>query len=110
MIIEFLSVYNNYIIYGGLGLGYILSKVLDRGVIELVGPYGLEKSLTKGSQNIARLDTGNLTNYALYMTISMVVLIFILFSNLLLGITSNFGLVLLLFFVLVLLPNTLLLF
>lgn len=103
-------IYNHYIIYGGLGLGYILSKVLDRGVIELVGPYGLEKSLTKGSQNIARLDTGNLTNYALYMTISMVVLIFILFSNVLLGITSNFGLVLLLFFVLVLLPNTLLLF
>jgi NADH-ubiquinone oxidoreductase chain 5 len=31
-------IYNHYIINGGLQLGYVSSKVLDRGVIELVGP------------------------------------------------------------------------
>ena len=73
-------IYNHYIIYGGLYLGYTLSKVLDRGLIELVGPYGLEKGLYKGSYNISRLDTGNLTNLATYIVIGIVLITFMLFQ------------------------------
>ena len=32
---------NSYIIRGGMSLGYILSKYLDRGALEYLGPNGL---------------------------------------------------------------------
>jgi len=76
-------IYNHYIINGALQLGYIISKVLDRGMIEMVGPHGLTTGFTSGSKNIAKLDTGNLTNYALYIAISVVVLLFVLLSSVL---------------------------
>lgn len=76
-------IYNHYIINKFLNLGYTFSKTLDRGIIELVGPYGLTTGLTSGSKNVAKLDTGNLTSYALYIAISVIVLLFVLFSSLL---------------------------
>jgi len=45
-------IYNHYIISFGLNLGYIISKVLDRGVMELVGPYGLSSALNKTALSI----------------------------------------------------------
>ncbi len=78
-------IYNHYIINGGLQLGYVISKVLDRGIIELVGPYGLATGLTSGSKDIAKLDTGNLTSYALYLAIALVTLVMILLSPVLLN-------------------------
>ena len=78
-------IYNHYIINGGLQLGYVISKVLDRGIIELVGPYGLATGLSSGSKDIAKLDTGNLTSYALYLAIALVTLIMILLSPVLLN-------------------------
>ena len=51
-------VYNNYIIGPALKLGYNLSKVVDRGIIEHVGPYGLANTLTQTGQNVGSLDTG----------------------------------------------------
>nr|YP_010170393.1 NADH dehydrogenase subunit 5 [Phanerochaete carnosa]QRZ60381.1 NADH dehydrogenase subunit 5 [Phanerochaete carnosa] len=76
-------VYNNYIIGGGLKLGYIISKVLDRGVIELIGPYGLSNVLTNTGINISKLDTGIVTTYALYIVITLLSFIFVLFNSLL---------------------------
>jgi NADH-ubiquinone oxidoreductase chain 5 len=73
-------VYNNYIIGFGLKLGYVVSKVLDRGVIELVGPYGLSNVLTKTGINISKLDSGIITTYALYIVIAMLSIIFVLFN------------------------------
>jgi NADH-ubiquinone oxidoreductase chain 5 len=83
------AIYNHYIINASLLLGYTISKVLDRGVIELVGPYGLSSSLTTGSKDIAKLDTGNLTSYALYLMLALVGLTFILFSPKLIGNTMS---------------------
>lgn len=95
-------VYNHYIMYKSLGLGYTISKVLDRGIIEIAGPQGLSMSLTSGSLNIAKLDTGNLTDYALYMGISLVGITSILFSPILLGINiSKIQLLLVLFIIFV---------
>ncbi len=76
--------YNNYIISQGLKLGYIISKFLDRGIIEMVGPYGLSKTFTKTSQDISHLDTGNITTYALYITLSLLSLLFLVFAPVLL--------------------------
>ena len=77
-------VYNNYIIGAGLKIGYIISKVLDRGVIELVGPYGLSNILSNTGTNISKLDTGVITTYSLYITLSLLSLLFIVFAPILL--------------------------
>ena len=62
-------IYNHYFIGRGLQLGYFISKVLDRGVIEFVGPYGLSNTLSQTGINIGKLDTGVITTYSLYITI-----------------------------------------
>nr|YP_009048483.1 NADH-ubiquinone oxidoreductase chain 5 [Heterobasidion irregulare]AHK09736.1 NADH dehydrogenase subunit 5 [Heterobasidion irregulare] len=77
-------VYNNYIIKNGLQLGYIISKFLDRGIIEMVGPYGLSNNLYQTGNNISKLDTGVITTYSLYITIALLSLLFIVFSPILL--------------------------
>jgi len=59
--------YNRYITDKVLQLGGQTTKVLDKGSIELIGPYGLEKGLVSLSKNISKLDTGVITSYALYI-------------------------------------------
>ena len=79
------AIYNQYIIGKGLNLGYAVSKVLDRGVIETVGPHGLSTLLQNTGTNIAKLDTGIITTYALYITVGLLTLMFFVFSPLLLN-------------------------
>jgi len=76
-------IYNKYIISGGLNLGYTISKVLDRGVIELVGPHGLSTALTDTGVNISKLDTGLITTYSLYITLGLLTLLFLVFAPIL---------------------------
>ena len=73
-------IYNNFLFAGGLQLGYIVSKVIDRGVIELLGPYGLSTVLTKTGVNVGKLDTGIVTSYALYIVLGLISILFLLFS------------------------------
>jgi NADH-ubiquinone oxidoreductase chain 5 len=75
-------IYNNYIISLGLIAGNTISKVLDRGVIELLGPYGLASALENTAKNITKLDTGVITTYSLYMTIGILSIVFLLFTPL----------------------------
>lgn len=63
--------YNKYITDFVLKLGGQTTKVIDKGSIELVGPYGLEKGLVSLSSNIANLDTGVITSYALYILVGL---------------------------------------
>nr|YP_009486104.1 NADH dehydrogenase subunit 5 [Cantharellus lutescens]AWA82231.1 NADH dehydrogenase subunit 5 [Cantharellus lutescens] len=72
-------VYNKYTTGAGLKLGYTVSKVLDRGIIELVGPFGISKLLMNTAANISRLDTGIVTSYALYIVLGLISILFILF-------------------------------
>ena len=69
--------YNKYITGFILKLGGQTTKVLDRGSVELLGPYGLEKGLVTLSRNIASLDTGVITSYALYILIGLIFYILI---------------------------------
>ena len=64
--------YNKYVTDFALKLGGQTTKVIDKGSIELIGPYGLEKGLIKLSKSIANLDTGVITSYALYILIGLV--------------------------------------
>jgi len=83
-------IYNHYIIGTGLHIGYLISKVLDRGIIEVVGPYGLSNVLTKTGGNIAKLDTGIVTTYSLYITLGLLSLLFLVFSPLLIDTSMHF--------------------
>lgn len=69
------AVYNQLIIGKALQLGLVTANVLDRGVIELLGPAGLTHSLQNASHSLAKLDTGVVTHYALYMTIGLALLV-----------------------------------
>ena len=65
-------IYNKYIIDFCLKLGGIIVKNIDKGFVELLGPYGLEKFLLKLSKAIISLDTGIITSYALYILIGFI--------------------------------------
>src|SRR2546423_434252 len=70
--------YNKYISGVILKLGGQTTKVMDKGSIELFGPYGLEKRLTNLSKSIGSLSTGVVTSYALYILIGLIFYISIL--------------------------------
>nr|YP_010951083.1 NADH dehydrogenase subunit 5 [Onygena corvina]WML69480.1 NADH dehydrogenase subunit 5 [Onygena corvina] len=78
-LIEFF--YNNYITNLVLKLGGQTTKVLDKGSVELLGPYGLEKGLLNLSKNIGSFSTGIITSYALYILIGLIFYIFLLYFN-----------------------------
>ena len=64
--------YNRYITGIILKLGGQTTKVLDKGSVEFLGPFGLEKGLLNLSSNLSKLDTGVITSYALYILIGLI--------------------------------------
>jgi len=66
---------------------------LDKGSIELIGPFGLEIGLVKLSKNISYLSTGIVTTYALYILMSFVLYLLITYLTL-----FNFDLILIIIF------------
>ena len=64
--------YNKYIVEGILKLGGQTTKSLDKGSVEFIGPYGLEKGLISLSNSIGKLSTGIVTTYALYILIGLI--------------------------------------
>jgi NADH-ubiquinone oxidoreductase chain 5 len=79
LLIEFF--YNKYIIGFILSIGGQTTKIIDKGSIELLGPFGLEKGLISLSNSIVNLSTGNITSYALYILIGFVLYILIPYLN-----------------------------
>lgn len=73
--------YNNYITNLVLYLGGQTTKVLDKGSVELVGPWGLEKGLISLSKSLTKLSTGVVTSYALYILVGLISFIFILYLS-----------------------------
>ncbi|RYE15059.1 MAG: hypothetical protein EOP34_04650 [Rickettsiales bacterium] len=64
--------YNTYITNFILNIGGQTTKVIDKGSVELLGPYGLEKGLTNLSNNLEKLNTGVVTYYALYILVGLI--------------------------------------
>jgi len=75
--------YNRFITGLILKLGGQTTKVLDKGSIEYLGPYGLEKLLLNISGNISKLNTGVITSYALYILVGLIfyILFYSYFDN-----------------------------
>nr|YP_010632566.1 NADH dehydrogenase subunit 5 [Cladonia stipitata]AVT43933.1 NADH dehydrogenase subunit 5 [Cladonia stipitata]WBP63336.1 NADH dehydrogenase subunit 5 [Cladonia stipitata] len=87
--------YNKYITRFILNLGGQTTKVLDKGSVELLGPYGLEKGLIKLSKGVSSLNTGIITSYALYILVGLIIYILIPYISI-----KDIGLLLLIMFVL----------
>ena len=75
-------------ITNGFKLGYTISKEIDRGAIEFLGPYGLSNYFNNTGKNLAKLDTGIITTYSLYITLGLLALLFLVFAPLFF---NNFG-------------------
>jgi NADH-ubiquinone oxidoreductase chain 5 len=71
--------YNKYITGIVLKLGGQTTKVLDKGSVEYLGPYGAEKGILDISNNLSKLNNGVVTNYALFILMSLI--IYLLFST-----------------------------
>jgi NADH-ubiquinone oxidoreductase chain 5 len=70
-------IYNKFIVISGFNIGFTISKELDRGIIELFGPFGLSYFVNKCANFLALLDNGSITTYALYITISFLALVLV---------------------------------
>ena len=73
-------------------MGGTFTKILDKGSLEMIGPYGLSLSLTKLSKNIAYLSNNVITDYGLYILVGLLLIL-----NVFLGseLQQDFNLVLL---------------
>jgi NADH-ubiquinone oxidoreductase chain 5 len=73
--------YNSYISDLILKLGGQTTKIMDKGSVEIFGPFGLEKKLTDISKSINNLSTGVVTSYALYILIGLIFYTVILYLS-----------------------------
>jgi len=71
--------YNEYITNFILKLGGQTTKTIDKGSVELIGPYGLEIGLLSLSKSISKLDTYVITTYALYILMGFLLYLLIPF-------------------------------
>jgi NADH-ubiquinone oxidoreductase chain 5 len=69
--------YNKYITDKVLMIGGETTKIIDKGSIEYLGPFGLEIGLLSLSKSISKLDSGVITSYALYILSGLFIYIFI---------------------------------
>ena len=78
--------YNEFINQVGLNFGYHISyKTIDRGIIEMVGPFGLSKTVLSKSNLLSKAQTGSVYDYALAMFLGLLTaLIFVEFWELIL--------------------------
>ena len=90
--------YNKYITNRILKIGGETTKIIDKGSIEYLGPFGLEVGLINLSKNISKLDSGVITSYALYILSGLFIYIFMSY----LMIVQNIILIMVLFGFLVL--------
>ena len=73
------AVYNFYIVRVILTFGYNTTfKLLDRGIIELIGPTGLVRTFDNLSMRVRNLQTGYIFNYIFFMIVSVIVYLYFL--------------------------------
>ena len=73
--------YNKYVSSVILNLGGSAVKEMDKGSVEIFGPFGLERKLQSLSKSIDSLSTGVVTSYALYILIGLIFLVSIMYTS-----------------------------
>jgi NADH-ubiquinone oxidoreductase chain 5 len=66
------QIYNEFIVQKALDFGYNISfKIIDRGIIELIGPYGVVKLIYKFTNIIKNLQSGYVYHYGFIIFIGL---------------------------------------
>ena len=66
------KVYNDFVVQKALSFGYEVSfKTLDKGIIEILGPYGISQTFQKLSRQMSKIQSGFVYHYALSMLIGL---------------------------------------
>ncbi len=66
------KVYNEFVTQAALSFGYHISyKIIDRGIIELLGPMGLSNLVSKKAKKLHHLQTGFIYHYAFLMLLGI---------------------------------------
>jgi len=74
------KIYNEYLNKPLMSFGYSVSfRTLDKGIIEILGPYGIVSSLSYAMKHTSKLQTGYIYHYAVIMLFSLTYLLFVLF-------------------------------
>ena len=74
--------YNKFITMFILNLGGKTLRILDKGSVELIGPFGLEKNLIRLSKTFGRnLNLNVITDYALYIIYIIILYLYIYILN-----------------------------
>jgi NADH-ubiquinone oxidoreductase chain 5 len=75
--------YNEFVVQPFLNFGYHVSyKSIDRGFIEMIGPYGLSKTVLMKSKTLSNLQTGSVYDYSLWTLVGIfLVLLIVEFST-----------------------------
>lgn len=70
------KIYNDFIAKKLLSFGYTVSfKTLDKGFFEILGPYGISKTVQQCTKYVSKLQTGMIYHYAVIMLIGLIFLI-----------------------------------
>jgi len=73
--------YNEFLIQNIISFGYQVSyKSIDRGVIEILGPYGISNLVFSVAFNLNKLHTGYIYHYAIYMIFNLIFIVVFIFS------------------------------
>jgi NADH-ubiquinone oxidoreductase chain 5 len=73
--------YNKYITNRILKIGGQTTRILDKGSIERLTSFGLEKTLITFSKYLSNLNRGVVTNYALFFVLAISVIIYIIINK-----------------------------
>lgn len=73
---QFNYVINNFFIFNILNFAHLVTyRVIDRGLLEIIGPNGISRLLIRLTQNISNFQSGMVFNYVLIMIIFTVLFI-----------------------------------
>ena len=67
---QFNYIYNHFIVNNIWKFGHLITyRIIDRGILEILGPRGISNILIKLTQSISNLQSGMVFNYALIMIV-----------------------------------------
>jgi NADH-ubiquinone oxidoreductase chain 5 len=71
------NIYTYIFVLPILNLGYFTNKIIDRGILELIGPKGI-KSIIKYLGKLEKLETGFILHYIIYIIGGGIILIILI--------------------------------
>ena len=76
------KVYHEYVSQNLLNISYLRTyKLIDKGIIEILGPFGLVNEVLKFSSKLSFLQTGYIYNYSFFMLLNLIIFLILILKN-----------------------------